>query len=141
MSTEERQQQHERHQREQDDVPATTPPIRKAGAVTRARKRQHRNRFTIITDILTLAKKGILKTHIMYGANLSFDQMKEYLGFLKEQNLLEEYSENDEDDGSNRMYRTTPKGLEYLKKYALLKDIASTNEQEATSEGPLGVPP
>jgi len=83
--------------------------------------------------MLTLAKGGVLKTHIMYGANLSFDQMKEYLGFLMEQNLLEEYSE---DATENKMYRTTLKGIEYLKKYELLRDITTPNQQDA----PLDVP-
>jgi predicted transcriptional regulator len=78
---------------------------------------KRRNRLYIIADILTLAKEGSLKTKIMYGANLSFAQLNEYLSFLIKLQLLKIHDEN-----GKQVYRTTTKGCEYIEKY---KDISS----------------
>jgi predicted transcriptional regulator len=78
---------------------------------------KRRNRLYIIADILIMAKDGSLKTKIMYGANLSFAQLNEYLSFLTKMNLLEIHNEN-----GRHVYRTTDKGNEYIEKY---KDIAN----------------
>ena len=40
---------------------------------------KHRKKLKIIADILSVAKDGAKKTHIMYQANLSFTLMDQYL--------------------------------------------------------------
>jgi len=69
---------------------------------------KYRNRYEIITDILESAKTGMTKTKIMYNVFLSYTQMMAYLKYLQEHDLLilEEKAQ---------AYRTTKKGLEFLK--------------------------
>lgn len=58
--------------------------------------------------ILESANGGpVTKTKIMYSAFLSYQQLKEYLTILQENNLIE-YQEGE------RAYRTTNKGMELL---------------------------
>jgi len=73
---------------------------------------KRRGRLHIIAEILAVAKNGSLKTWIMYRANLSFAQLNEYLNFLLKMGLLKVNTEN-----GKRVYKTTAKGLKYLKKY------------------------
>ena len=72
-------------------------------------RRKRRNRLGIMAEMLEIAKKGALKTHIMYRANLSFAQLNEYLSFLLDTGLLEAYNESEK-----ALYKTTEKGLNYL---------------------------
>ena len=69
---------------------------------------KYRGRTEIVATILEAANGGATKTKIMYVAFLSYNQLKEYLSVLKENNLIE-YN-----DGS-QTYKTTEKGLNYLK--------------------------
>jgi predicted transcriptional regulator len=70
---------------------------------------KYRSRTEIVSEILELAKgEGISKTKIMYGAYLSFSQLKEYLNLLLYNGMLS-YNK------ANNKYRTTQKGLEFLK--------------------------
>ena len=59
-------------------------------------------------SILDAANGGTSKTKIMYTAFLSYNQLKEYLSVLKENNLIE-YNEE------TQAYKTTEKGLNYFK--------------------------
>jgi len=69
----------------------------------------NRSRTEIVAMILDAANEGgETKTKIMYFAFLSFNQLKEYLSVLVENNLIE-YLE-----GTNK-YKTTEKGLFFLK--------------------------
>ena len=63
--------------------------------------------------ILDTANRETTKTKIMYNAYLSYNQLKEFLSILIENNLLE-YIEG------ARTYKTTEKGLNFLKMH---KDI------------------
>jgi len=74
--------------------------------------RQRRDRLYIMAELLRIAKGGSFKTHLMYGANLSFAQLNDYLSFLILTGLLETVQE-----GGKLVYRTTPKGLEFLTNY------------------------
>ena len=69
---------------------------------------KYRGRTEIVATILEAAKGGVTKTKIMYVAFLSYNQLKEYLSVLKENNLIE-YNEG------TQTYKTTEKGLNYLK--------------------------
>ena len=68
----------------------------------------YRSRTEIVGNILDAANGGATKTKLMYKAYLSYNQLKEYLAILIENNLIE-YS-----DGTKK-FRTTEKGLNYLK--------------------------
>jgi len=88
------------------------------------KERKRRDRLYIISEILTIAKGGCLKTQIMYRANLSFAQLNEYLSFLIKMDLLKVKNEN----GRNT-YRTTAKGEKYLEKYKDLANLLGNNER------------
>ena len=85
---------------------------------------KYRSKTEIVRNILDAANGGgANKTKIMYAAFLSYAQLKEYLSVLIENNLIE-YS-----DG-NQTYKTTEKGLNYLKKY---REIGELLQQQATA--------
>ncbi len=69
---------------------------------------QRRDRHDIIADILKTAKEGKRKTYIMYKARLSHSQLKLYLELLNRSGMII-YS-----DG---VYRTTPKGLTFVREF------------------------
>jgi len=77
----------------------------------------NRTRVEILASILKVASNGALKTHIMYGANLSHRQLEKYLAFLEEMGLL--IQRRDEDRGT-RTYRMTEKGSDFLREYSHL---------------------
>jgi len=94
--------------------------------------RKRRDRLFIMAEILEIAREGVLKTQIMYRANLSFAQLNEYLSLLLDLNLLEAVKITEK-----TMYKTTDKGLRYLQSYReireLLKKGKENNSKEANS--------
>ena len=71
----------------------------------------YRSRTEIVCNILDAANGGgATKTKIMYTAFLTYAQLKEYLSLLTENNLIEYL------DGT-QTFKTTEKGLNYLKTY------------------------
>jgi len=74
--------------------------------------RRRRDRLHIMAELLRIARRGALKTQLMYGANLSFAQLNYYLSFLISTGLLETVQE-----GGKLIYKTTSKGLEFLTNY------------------------
>ena len=71
----------------------------------------YRSRTDIVCNVLDAANGGgATKTKIMYIAFLSYAQLKEYLSLLTENNLIEYL------DGT-QTFKTTEKGLNYLKTY------------------------
>lgn len=79
---------------------------------------KYRSRVEIIAQILQSAMRGATKTKLMYDAYLSYEQLKEYLSFTQERDLLV-YDEGLE------VYRLTPKGLHFLNVYEEIKDVVS----------------
>jgi len=71
---------------------------------------KYRSRTDIISEILKIADNGTSKTKIMYGAYLSYVQLKDYLKVLLENGLLA-YDEH------KLQYKTTEKGRMFLKTY------------------------
>ena len=69
---------------------------------------KYRSRTEIVSNILEAANGGVTKTKIMYKAFLSYNQLREYLSILIENNLIEYL------DGT-QTYKTTEKGLNLLK--------------------------
>jgi predicted transcriptional regulator len=84
---------------------------------------KNRSRTEIVSNILDAANGGATKTKIMYTAFLSYNQLKEYLHVLIENNLI--YLE------SAQIYKTTEKGLKFLKMHneigELLQNIMIKN--------------
>ena len=77
---------------------------------------KYRSRTDICSQILEAANGGTTKTRIMYNAYLSYAQLKEYLSVLTENGLLE-YQ-----DGEKK-YKTTEKGLQFLKAYEHMNEM------------------
>ena len=81
---------------------------------------RNRSRLEIVSNLLTRAKTSALKTHLMYGANLSYPMLGEYLSILLRSELIGE--ERDEKEVLVH-YRTTSKGLEFLDLYQSIKEM------------------
>ena len=94
--------------------------------------RKRRDRLYIISEILTIAKDGSLKTQIMYRANLSFAQLNEYLSFLLKIKLLKVVTENERE-----IYRTTTKGIKYLENYEKITALLSGEEDFNKRNSPI----
>ena len=69
---------------------------------------KYRSRTEIVAMILDAANGGATRTKIMYNAYLSYNQLKEYISVLIENNLLEYHD-------ITRTFWTTEKGLKFLK--------------------------
>jgi predicted transcriptional regulator len=65
----------------------------------------------ISADILKVALHGAKKSHIVYRANLNFEVVKRYLQQLSDAGLITFPSLE------NRLFQTTRKGKEYIKRY------------------------
>ncbi len=84
---------------------------------------KNRSREEIVASILTVVMRGPRKTHIMYGANLSYALLCKYLNKLVDCGLVN-YREND------RVYELTCNGEAYLIKYGEYKHQRSRLEVE-----------
>lgn len=73
--------------------------------------RKNRDRFQIAADILEIAKDGSGKTHIMYGANLSFKILRKYLDILTRSELLKVQ------ERAERPYLTSEKGRRFIEEF------------------------
>lgn len=82
----------------------------------------NRSRFDIMANILQKAVPGMKKTWLLYGANLSFSQLRRYLKTLVDLQLLAV-----KDD----LYTTTPKGLAFLESYKTLVQLLEEPEVQA----------
>jgi len=84
---------------------------------------KYRSRTDIIAMILQAASGGATKTRIMYGAYLSYAQVKEYLSFLTERNLIWY------EQGSG-LYKLSERGLQLLRAYEGISDMISLDGQK-----------
>ena len=80
---------------------------------------KYRSRTEIVGNILEAANGTAIKTKIMYKAFLSYNQLKEYLSILIENNLIEYL------DGT-QTFRTTEKGLNFLKMHNEIAELFPT---------------
>ena len=80
---------------------------------------KYRSRTEITAMILDTANKETTKIKIMYNAFLSYNQLKEYLSILIENNLLEYFV-------GARTFKTTEKGLKFLKMYREMAELLQT---------------
>ncbi len=79
----------------------------------------NRSRTEIVGSILDAANGGATRTKIMYTAFLSYNQLKEYLTILIENNLIEYL------DGT-QTFKTTEKGLNYLAMHNEMAELLRT---------------
>jgi predicted transcriptional regulator len=100
------------------------------GKITNQKSRtkfKNRNRLAILANLLTVARNGSLKTHLMYKANLSYTMLKDYLQFLQDNQLVTEAKYEDE---NVTLYKTTERGMKFLETYEALKELAAPGERE-----------
>ena len=77
-----------------------------------------RSRLETLNAILTTSSKGVKKTHIMYRANLSHQQLEKFLEFLTSKGLLIK-------DGD--YYNTTGKGLVFIEEFEKIQSLMSAS--------------
>ncbi|MDF2727117.1 MAG: hypothetical protein K0S84_660 [Nitrososphaera sp.] len=94
-------------------------------------RKNNRGKIQIMGDVLGLATSGIKKTHIMYRANLSYEQVHLYLGELIEKRLI---AQDVSPDGV--VYRTTTKGREFLLYYTRLVEFLEEEPEVELSTTP-----
>jgi predicted transcriptional regulator len=95
---------------------------------------KRRDKLYIIAEVLDIAKDGVLKTQIMYRANLSFTQLNDYLEFMLKVNLIEKIVEKDKE-----IYKATPKGLDFLQRYRELTELLKSENEN--SKNNVKIPP
>ena len=76
----------------------------------------YRSKTEIVATMLEEANGGATKTKIMYNAFLSYNQLREYLSVLIENNLIE-YLEG------THQFKTTEKGLNLLKMHNEMAEL------------------
>ena len=86
-----------------------------------------RSKLEMYIGILTvLAQRGPLKlTHVMYKANVNCSVLKEYLGFLLKQGLVEERALKKQ----RTVYAITQRGITVLKYFKELKQVLPIVEE------------
>ena len=87
---------------------------------------KYRGRTEIVAVILDSANGGITKTKIMYNAFLSYNQLKEYLSLLIENNLFEYHS-------GTKIFRSIEKGLKFLSIHNSIGDLLQTPKYDFIS--------
>jgi len=88
---------------------------------------ERRDRLHIMAEIMETTKESQLKTRIMYGANLSFSQVNEYLSFLTQRGFLRVRVEN-----GKKFYETTAKGNQYIENYREISNLLRQTEPVET---------
>ena len=77
---------------------------------------RYRNRIDIIAQLLDAASSPATKTKMMYKAMLSYEQLKEYLLMLSENDLIGY-------DKPSQRFTTTDKGFQFMKRYEDLSKL------------------
>ena len=88
---------------------------------------KHRGRTEILSNILDAANGGATKTKITYSAFLTYNQLKDYLSVLIENNLLKYL------DGTCE-FKTTEKGLNFLKMHNAMGELLQTTIENDDDE-------
>jgi len=77
---------------------------------------KYRNRIYIIAQLLDAASSPATKTKLMYKAMLSYEQLKEYLLMLTENDLIEY-------DKPSQRFTTSDTGFQFMKRYEDLSKL------------------
>lgn len=76
-----------------------------------------------MASVLRVARGPESKTHIMYGANLSYRQLERYLRFLLNTGLLRVSEETH--SRAAKLFVTTEKGVSFLEAYRRLEETVT----------------
>jgi predicted transcriptional regulator len=101
---------------------------RRTTTTTSSERKNNRGKIQIMGDVLALGTSGIKKTHIMYKANLSYEQVHLYLGELIAKRLIAQDASSRSSEGV--VYRTTEKGREFLQYYTRLTECLEGEEDD-----------
>jgi predicted transcriptional regulator len=77
-----------------------------------------------MAQILEITKEGILKTQIMYKANLSFTELNDYLQFMLKHDLITHKIRE-----GREVYVITLKGLDFLQIHDELLQLLRNGQQ------------
>ena len=79
-----------------------------------------RDRHDIVAEILETARGGAIKTHIMYKAKLSYNQLNDNLTSLVESGLLENHTiiRNGQ---TKQLFKTSKLGETFIKNFRTLE--------------------
>jgi len=98
-------------------------------------RRKNRTRLEIAVSMLEIAKQGVKKTQLMYLGNLSFELLQKYLNSLMNSGLIEAQQQG----GNQCTYKTTQRGLQFIRDYQdLLKYAALLSTKKSSLEKSLG---
>jgi predicted transcriptional regulator len=97
-------------------------------------RKRRRDNYSIINEILGIAIEDVLKTQIMYKANLSFPQLNKYLEICLKSKLLRKIRKKYRRK-KKEVYRTTRKGLRFQREYKnVLSKLDVKNSKELADE-------
>lgn len=85
---------------------------------------KYRSRNEIVSMILDSVSSGATKTRIMYQAYLSYTQLKEYLAYLEQGEIIK-YEEG------TQLYRITEKGRKLMHLYEEIGEMVSSKDDTA----------
>jgi len=97
--------------------------------MVRLLKKRGRDRLFVIAEILEIAEEGALQTQIMYRANLSYSLLRDYLRFMLKNGLLIKTVSK-----GVTVYKSTLKGLNFLRRYREIMEIIRSQETESQGE-------
>ena len=83
-------------------------------------KNKNRTRLGIVCQLLEIAREECLKTHLMFGANLSFRAVTRYLEILVGQGLVSEFPD---ESSAHKTYKVSARGVDFLNTYYLLESF------------------
>jgi len=79
---------------------------------------KYRSRTEIVAMILEAARTGATKTKIMYKAYLSYTQVKEYIAFLQDNELLAY-------EHGTQLYKISEKGYKFIRSYSEISELVA----------------
>ena len=88
---------------------------------------QRRSNFEIIADMLKVGENGAGKTKIMYNANMSYNQIQKYLGYLIGQGLIEKMKIGN----PSATYQVTENGLKLLQLINSAKEMLGLDNDDS----------
>lgn len=94
--------------------------------------KSNRGKIEIMGDVLNLSTEGIRKTRLMFLANLSYEQLFNYLEELQERGFIEQLNETE-----GTMYKTTNSGRNFLESYRGMIQILNGDSLELPHEACL----
>jgi len=92
---------------------------------TKVLEKRGRDRTYILAKICEIASEGVLKSQIMYRANLSFRNLHGYLSIMLDLNLLKVTMKK-----GKKNYQTTPKGFTYLRSFREIRHLLDKDDIE-----------